>query len=184
MPVNSASRGCQCPANLARGFSIFHRGRHAASPEVARYRQPLWIDCASAFAHVSAVFPQCAPFPPRHVVKDLSAQVQVCARARRSVKSWRFRSVIWPNNRYRSRDALPCLKPVRFASDSYDAEEPRLLFDLEFFEEVLAELGDFRRDHRLAVRLIRIAREVLLVIALAHVKGCRRHYFRDDRAAP
>lgn len=55
---------------------------------------------------------------------------------------------------------------------------------LQLFQELLAELRDFRRHHELAVRLVRVALEVLLVIILGDVEGGRRRNLRHDRIAP
>ena len=49
---------------------------------------------------------------------------------------------------------------------------------------MLAELGDFRRYDELAVRLIRVALEIFLVIAFGDVKHRRRHNLGHDGIAP
>ena len=54
---------------------------------------------------------------------------------------------------------------------------------LEPLHELLTRLGHFGCDHKLAVRLIRIPREVVLVIALGRIELVQRHNLRHDRIA-
>src|SRR4051812_44926088 len=66
------------------------------------------------------------------------------------------------------------------------AERPpltgRLL--LEPVEELLAELGDLRGDDRHAIRLVRVALEVIPVILLRRIELGERHDFRHHGIGP
>ena len=55
---------------------------------------------------------------------------------------------------------------------------------LQAILELLAELGDFGCDDGLAVRLVRVTREILLMIILGRVKLARRRNLRHDGIRP
>src|SRR3990170_8602417 len=51
---------------------------------------------------------------------------------------------------------------------------------LQQLKEVLAELGHLRRDHCLTIRLVRVSREIFLVIILGHIELIEFCHFGDD----
>src|SRR5690606_27493164 len=61
---------------------------------------------------------------------------------------------------------------------------PRKSLLLQLLHERLSELLHLRFDDEVAVRLIRVATEILLVIVLGHPEVRCRRDFRDDRIGP
>src|SRR5258705_201559 len=128
MPVNSANRGCQCPANLARGFSIFHRGRHSASPAVARFRRPLWIVLRVHFRARFSRIPAMRDFPAAACSQGLirtSSSLYACPALAEILVS---RSVIRPVHPAPEADRLLRLETVRFASERVATRRERAYF--------------------------------------------------------